>query len=157
MNVTEAREALALTLTDIAKAAEEKGLSAETKCFIADRDLNELPEDNTSSAVIIAGEILIGANDSEQKLLLECAVSVNDGEVAPDDMLREVNTLRESMKELCDKLDEKGNAEDAFVAVSPEEEMPEPPRVYDNKRFYISCGIGALALLTLVLIIGALF
>ena len=71
MNVTEAREALALTLTDIAKAAEEKGLSAETKCFIADRDLAELSDENTDSAVIIAGEILVGVQGSEQKIAIK--------------------------------------------------------------------------------------
>lgn len=157
MKINEAREALALTLTDIAKDAEQKGLTAETKCFIADRDLAELSNENTDSAVIIAGEILVGVQGSEQKLLLECAVCINDGEVAPEDMLREVNTMRESMKELCEKLDEKGSAEEAFAAVAPEEEPPAPERVYDNKRFYISCGIGAVIILVLVLIIGGLF
>ena len=157
MNINEAREALALTLTDIAGAAIEKGLTAETKCFIADHDLNELSDERIASAVLIAGEILIGEEGSEEKLLLECAVSVNDGEVTSEDMLREVNTLRESMKDLCDKLDEKGNAKDAFTAVTPEEEIPEPPRVYDNKRFYIACGVGALVIIALVLIVGGLF
>ena len=157
MNIKEAREALALTLTDIAGAAIEKGLTAETKCFIADHDLNELSDETIASAVLIAGEILIGEDGSEEKLLLECAVSVNDGEVTSEDMLREVNTLRESMKDLCDKLDEKGNAKDAFTAVTPEEEIPEPPRVYDNKRFYIACGVGALVIIALVLIVGGLF
>ena len=120
MNIKEAREALALTLTDIAGGAIEKGLTAQTKCFIADHDLNELSDDNIGSAVLIAGEILVGTEGSEEKLLLECAVCVNDGEVTSEDMLREVNTLRESMKELCEKLDEKGNAEEAFAAVVPE-------------------------------------
>ena len=157
MKINEAREALALTLTDIAKIAEQKELSAETKCFIADRDLNELSDENAASAVLIAGEILVGADDSEEKLLLECAVCVNDGEVTSEDMLREVNTMRESMRELCEKLDEKGNAKDAFIAVSPEEEAPVPPRVYDNKNFYIACGIGACVIIALLLIIGGLF
>ena len=157
MNIKEAREALALTLTDIAGGAIEKGLTAQTKCFIADHDLNELSDDNIGSAVLIAGEILVGTEGSEQKLLLECAVCVNDGEVTSEDMLREVNTLRESMKELCEQLDEKGNAEEAFAAVVPEEELPEPPRVYDNRRFYIACGVGALVLVALILIVGGLF
>lgn len=157
MNIHEAREALALTLTDIAGQAAAKGLETETKCFVADHDLNELSDENIAAAVLIAGEIVIAAPNSEQKLLLECAVSVNDGDVTPEDMLREVNTLRESMKDFCDSLDEKGNAEDAFAAVAPEEEEPEAPRVYDNKRFYIACGVGAIVLIALMLIIGGLF
>ena len=157
MNINEAREALALTLTDIAKSATDKGLTAETECFIADHDLNRLSDDTLDRAVIIAGEILVGASDSEEKLLLECAVGINDGEVAPEDMLREVNTLRGSMKELCERLDEKESATEAFESVVPEEELPEQPKVYDNKRFYIACGVGALVLIALVLIVGGLF
>ena len=157
MNIKEAQEALTLTLEDVAKSAAERGLTATVECFTADRDLNRISDGNTDAAVIIAGEITVGAPDSEEKLLLECAVGINNGEVIPEDMLREVDTIRESMKELCETFDEKGNAAEAFAAMLPEEEEPEQPRVYDNKRFYIACGIGAVVLIALVLIIGALF
>ncbi len=157
MTVIEARDALSLALEDISKKAVEKGLTADIKCFIADHDLIELTPDDISKAALISGEISVGTEKSEEKLILECALSITDGDVSPEEMLREVNVMRDSMNELCEKLDETGNAEDAFTAVSPEERIPEVPRTYDNKRFYIACSIGAAALIVLILIIGALF
>ena len=157
MTVIEAREALALTLKDIAANATEKNLNADTKCFIADHDLLELSEDNCADAALVAGEITISQDGLEEKLVLECAVSVTDGEVSSEEMLREVNVIRESMRELCEKINETDSAEDAFNAIVPEEEAPTMPKIYDNKRFYIACGIGAATLIALVLLIGALF
>ena len=157
MTIVEAREALRLALEDIAKSATEKQLTADVKCFIADHDLTELAPENFEKAALVAGEILVGAANSEEKLMLECALSVTDGEISSDEILREVNTVRESMKELCEKLDESENPSEAFLAVAPEEEIPEPAHTYDNKRFYIACGIGAAVLIALVLIIGAIF
>ena len=157
MTVIEAREALTLTLRDIAGGATEKNLTADIRCFIADHDLNALSDDNLAEAALVAGEITIGKDDIEEKLVLECAVSVNDGEVSSEEMLREVNVMRDSMKELCEKMNESESAADAFNAVVPEEEAPAPVHVYDNKKFYIACGIGAAVLIVLVLLIGGLF
>lgn len=157
MTVIEARDALLLALEDISKKAIEKGLTADVKCFIADHDLNELSPDDLSKAALVSGEISVGTEKSEEKLVLECALSITDGDISSEEMLREVNVMRCSMTELCEKLDETGSAEEAFTAVAPEEEIPEAPRTYDNKRFYIACSIGAAALIVLILIIGALF
>ena len=157
MNITEARDALALTLEDISKKVTEKGLTADIKCFIADHDLVELTPDNLTDAALIAGEITVSAPGAEEKLVLECAVSVTDGDVSSEEMQREVNVMRESMRELCEKLDEASSPEDAFTAVVPEEEEPAPVHVYDNKRFYIACGVGAAALILLILLIGGIF
>ena len=157
MKIIEARDALAVTLDSISKQAAEKNLTVNVRCFIADHDLNELSEEDLGKAALIAGEIAVNEAGSEEKLLLECALSITEGEVSAEEMLREVATIRESMKELCEKLDEAESTSEAFDAVLPEPEEPEPIHVYDNKKFYIASAIGAGVIILLVLLIGGLF
>lgn len=153
MKTIESRDALAAALNNIAELATENGLKAETRCFIADHDLIELSEDELSAAALIAGEITVSADGTDEKMLLECALSVTDGEVSDDEIISEVGTLRANMKEICSKVSELGNAKDAFEALSPEEpEAKEEPK-YDNKRFYIIASIVAVAVIVLMVLL----
>ena len=153
MKITESIEALQEALLSIAKSAEERGLKTEVKCFAADNDLVEL-EQESPRAALVAGELTV-KSDGEDKIILECALSVIDGEVSSEEMLSEVNTLRESMKDLCNKFDESGSADGMFNAVAKEHEVPMPEeKVYDNKKFYIYGGIAVAVVLILVLLLG---
>ena len=155
MNITESKSALYEALKNISADAESRGMTAEVRCFIADHDLNEVKEDDPK-AVLIAGEISLTSNENEEKkILLECALSVEDGEVSSDEMLREVNTIRGSMKEVCDTFDNVGDAEGTFNAIEEEQtpKMPEP-KVFDNTQFYIYGGIAIAAVIILLIIFG---
>ncbi len=151
MKITESKNALYEALKNVSEDAINRGMKAEVKVFVADHDLNEVSEDSPK-AVLIAGEISVTSDEkSDKQILLECALSIEDGEVANDEILREVNTIRGSMKEVCDTFDSVGNAENTFDSIEKEQtvEMPEP-KVFDNKQFYIWGSIAAAAALILV-------
>ena len=151
MKVTESKNALYEALKNVSEDAINLGMKAEVKVFVADHDLNEVSEDSPK-AVLIAGEISVTSDEkSDKQILLECALSIEDGEVSNDEILREVNTIRGSMKEVCDTFDSVGSAENTFDSIEKEQtvEMPEP-KVFDNKQFYIWGSIAAAAALILV-------
>lgn len=151
MKVTESKNALFEALKNVSEDAINRGMKADVKVFVADRDLNEVSEDSPK-AVLIAGEISVTSDEkSDKQILLECALSIEDGEVANDEILREVNTIRGSMKEICETFDNVGNAENTFDSIEKEQtvEMPEP-KTFDNKQFYIWGSIAAAAALILV-------
>lgn len=155
MNIKEAYEALERTLCDIASLAKAKGLSAESKCTVTDRELVpvENESDYDSLAALIAGEITVSAEGLDEKMLLECAVSITDGSVFDDEMVNEIRILRENMQTLCDGVDE-GNVTESFALLckeeAGEEDKPEPVR--SNKSFYIGalCTLGVLALIAII-------
>lgn len=152
MNINEAREALTLALNNIAEDAKGKGLDTGVKCFIANHDLCEISNDNSIEASIVAGEITLISTSTEKKMILECAVSVSDGEVSSEELLNEVNSVRNNMKEILDKLNSASDAEEAFSSFEPNEEtIPESPR-YNNKNFYIASGVAVAIILLLILL-----
>ena len=153
MNVTESKNALFEALKNISEEAVSRGMKADVRCFVADHDLNEVDE-NSPKATLVAGEIAITSDEkADKEILLECAISVEDGEVSSEEILREVNTIRSSMKELCDTFDTLGSAGSTIDSIEKEQtvEMPEP-KVFDNKQFYIWGSVIAAAALILVLI-----
>lgn len=151
MNITESKNALYEALKNVSEDAVSRGMKADVRCFVADHDLEEVSEDNPK-ATLIAGEITITSDEkADKEILLECALSVEDGEVSPEEMLREVNTIRSSMKEICDTFDSVGNAEGTFNSIEKEQEVQIPePKVFDNKKFYIWGSVIAAAALILV-------
>ena len=153
MNITESKNALYEALTNVCKEAESRGMKTEVKCFVADHDLNEVTEDSPK-AQLIAGEITVTSDEKEDRaILLECALSVEDGEVSSDEMLREVNNIRTSMKEICATFDEVGGAANTFNSIEKEQEPDIPePKIFNNKDFYIWGSIIAAAALILTLI-----
>lgn len=138
MNITESKNALYEALKNVSEDAISRGMTAEVRCFTANRDLEEVSESDPS-AVLIAGEIAITSEEKKEKeILLECALSIEDGEVSGDEILREVNNIRSNMKEVCDTFDKVGSAENTFDTIEKEQELPkEEPKTYDNKQFYI--------------------
>lgn len=151
MNINEAYEALSRTLCDITNIATQKGLVAESRCTVTDRDLNALENegDYESLAALIAGEVTVSADGCDEKIVLECAVSITDGCVFDDEMINEIRVLRDNVSALCDKIDAE-NAKESFAAIckeeAGEEDKPEPVR--SNKAFYIGalCVVGIIAL-----------
>ena len=154
MNITEAKNALCEALKNVCEDAENRGMKTEVKCFVADHDLNEVSEDSPK-AQLISGEITVTSDENQEKaILLECALSVEDGEVSNEEMLREVNTMRQSMKEVCNTFDEVGSAESTFTSIEKEQEVPMPePKVFNNRDFYIYGSIIAGIALILALIL----
>ncbi|MBQ9071175.1 MAG: hypothetical protein IJY23_07520 [Clostridia bacterium] len=152
MKITESRVALYGALKDVSGLAEERGITAEVKCFIADHDLCEISEDNLGAAALVSGEITLFAEGSDKKMILECALSITDGEVSPDEMLREVTAVRDNMKQILEKLDETKDVEKAFASFEPEEEPVADEPKYDNKKFYIYAGLAVAVILLLVLL-----
>ena len=153
MNITESKYALYEALKNVSEDAVARGLTAEVRCFVADHDLTEV-EETDPKATLIAGEITLTSDEkADKEILLECALSVEDGVVSPEEMLREVNNIRASMKEICDTFDEVGNAERTFNSIEKEQEVEVPePKVFDNKKFYIYGSIIGAAALILVLL-----
>ena len=154
MNITESKNALYEVLQNVSEDAINRGMNAEVRCFTANRDLEEVEESDPKVA-LIAGEITVTSEEkADKQIVLECALSVEDGEVSPDEMLREVNNIRQSMKEVCETFDNVGNAENTFDAIEKEQEIPvEEPKTFDNKQFYIwGSVIAAIALLLTFLI-----
>ena len=151
MNIKEAYDALSSTLCDIVNIAKEKGLIAESKCTVTDRDLVTLRDeaDYEQLAALVCGEVTVSANGCDEKIVLECAVSINEGSVFSDEMVNEIRILRDNLSALCDKIDEE-NVSESFAALckeeSHEEDKPEPVR--SNKAFYIGalCVVGIIAL-----------
>ena len=153
MRITEASDALLFAMKDIAKGATEKGLKTEIDCYLANRDLERLTEADDSAVRVVAAEMTVSSDETEEKIVLECALSVEDGEVQADEMLREVNTLRDSMREILEKLDAYGNAKDAFAEIcKPEDEEVDNSPKYDNKTFYIAATAIVLAIFIIILI-----
>ena len=151
MNIKEAYEALSRTLGDITNIATKKGLIAESKCTVTDRDLIALTDeaDYEQLAALISAEVTVSADGCDEKILLECAVSISNGSVFNDEMINEIRILRDNLSALCDKVDEE-NVSESFAALckeeAGEEDKPEPVR--SNKAFYIGalCVVGIIAL-----------
>ena len=159
MNVRESREAFLAAVKSIADTALEAGFITEYKCYAADRDLSPVDEDNVSGAAIIAAELSLGAEGVDEKVLLECAISVMDGECSADEMAEEIALLRNNVKELTDKIAEGANAADTISELfRNQRENEEAPQIktYNNKSFYITAGIAAAVIVLLLLIINSL-
>lgn len=149
MKITESKIALYEALVSISADAAKRGMKANVRCFTANHDLEEVDE-NDAGAVLIAGEIRVTSDEKNDKeILLECALSVEDGEVSEDEILREIGNIRSSMKEVCDTFDNVGSAESTFDTIEKEQQLPaEEPKTFDNKQFYIwGSIIAAIALI----------
>ncbi len=156
MNIKEAYDALLRTLEDIAKKATDTGLTADVRCAVTDFELNELSEDSYSGAVLISGEISIGAEGAEGRIVLECAISIDeDGNVTNDAIAQEVGVMRATVSELCDRLDKTKPIKEAFSELCDSEEgdveLDNPAPVRSNKAYYLTAlvalGIAVIAIL----------
>ena len=158
MNVNESREAFLAAIKDIANTATEAGFTAEYKCYAADRDLSAIDEENAENAAIIAAELSLSVEGVEEKVLLECAVSVRDGECTSDEIAEEISLLRQNVKDLTDKATALGAAEaiSELFREQSENEKPDEPKVFDNKSFYIGAGILAAVIVIVLLVINSL-
>ncbi len=158
MNVNESCEAFLAALGDIANAAKEAGFTAEYKCYAADRDLSEINAANSENAAIVAAELSLSVEGVEEKVLLECAVSVIDGECTSEEIADEVSLLRQNVKELTDKAEAIGAAEAVaeLFREQKENEKPDEPKVFDNRSFYIGAGILAAVIVIVLLVINSL-
>lgn len=152
MKFTEAYEAFSNAINDIKNMLTDSGFDVNFRCYTADRDLNELSEDASNDAALIAAEITVGANGTDKKMILESALSITDTEVSPEEIRNEIGLLRKSAKEICDKQNETGDFDQTFKSFETEEEpIPEGPK-YDNKKFYIGGAIAIVALIILVIL-----
>ena len=159
MNVFEAREALKATIEDISGGARALGIEVNSDCYLSDRNLFVIDDDKADEAAVIAAEVELKYDGADERIFLECAVAINDGEVLSDDLTSECANLRASIKEILDSISESENKKEAFVFLchaddEPEEDRPAP---MNNKNFYITAAVGAFAILLLVLLINKLF
>lgn len=155
MKIIEAKEALISACESLVAEATEKGLVADYRCFAANADLEEV-DDSSSKVRLIAAEMTLGAEGTEKEMLLECALSISDGDVAEDEILREVGAMRENLREFYQTIDEMGGVTEALDKIAADSEEPAPEvKVYDNRKFYI--GASAVALLAIIIVIVARF
>jgi hypothetical protein len=159
MKILEAREALVATIEDISNSARALGLTVNSDCYFSDRDLFVIEDEKADEAAVIAAEIELKYNDEYEKIFLECAVAINDGEVLSDDLTSECAKLRESIKEILDSISDSPDKKDAFVSLCHKDDEPEPerPAPQNNKYYYVSAAVGAVVILLLVLLINKLF
>lgn len=162
MTLFEAKEALSLTLTDIAKILTDAGLFAEVTHGLMGVDFDET--EGAPDTALIYGEIAFGEADKSERGLLECAVSSVEGEVAPEELRRELYDMRAEAKRIAEIKTSLGEGEELLSRLgeelSEDEETPEEeednPGAADNSKVAKLIGIGiiaAVAIFTLVLLI----
>jgi len=162
MTLLEAKEAISLTLTDISKILTDAGLYAEVTHGLMGVDF-DVTEDAPDTALIY-GEISFGEEGKSERGLLECAVSAVDGEVAPEELRRELYDMRTEAKRIAEikvSLSEGENIMKLLAEDSDEneennsvEEADNPGK--DNSKILKLIGIGiaaAVVIFTLVLMI----
>ena len=163
MNLKEAREALRLTLTDIAKILEEAGLVCSVNDNLCSVDFDEESIESESVALIY-GEISFGEEGDGRRASLECAVSVVEGEIAPEELRRELYDMRAEAKRIAEVKLSLKDGESVFSALEEQieeeeaEDMPEEDNPKAQTRsglFKIIGGIAvlAVAVFTLILLI----
>ncbi len=101
--------ALSPTLNNIAGILNDAGVDTKIKCSFSNFDLLDQSE-ATPASTNLYGEILFSVG--EDAAMLECAVSVIDGEVSDDELRSEISALRAEARRIaelagkvgCDKL-----------------------------------------------------
>lgn len=162
MTLFEAKEALSLTLTDIAKILTDAGLFAEVTHGLMGVDFEKT--EGAPDTALIYGEITFGEAGKSERGLLECAVSSVEGEVAPEELRRELYDMRAEAKRIAEIKASLGEGEELLIKLSEEnpedgeapEEEEDNPRAADNSKTAKLIGIGiiaAVAIFTLVLLI----
>ena len=154
MNVYEAKEAFTNTVESIIAPLAELGLSTDTRYYFSDRELVEIPETEAERAAVIAAEVRICHPETKDELMFESAVAVEGGEVLNDEIIREATTLRESVSQLREALQNNERVGDAFASIIPPEDVPEVEPARDNKMFYIGGAIVAAVVILVILLIG---
>ena len=160
MNISEAFDAFSKTLDDIAGAQDIAGLSYETSVTLCDSELQPIGDGNAELAALIAGVIVISCEGEDRTVEFEGAIPVIDGEVISDEMIREVATMRASVKEFLSRLNTEEPIASAFSAILDEETATddiEPVRQFNNKPFYIGAALMFIVLIAVLLLMGRMF
>ena len=160
MTLFEANEALGVTLEDIAKILTDAGLYAKATHGLMGVDFEKT--DAVPDTALIYGEIAFGEGDDNKCGLLECAVSAVEGEVAPEELRRELYDMRAEAKRIAEAKASLSEGETLFEKLNEEteEENDEQNEELDNPNAensgiakYIGIGIFvAIAIFTLVLL-----
>ncbi len=161
MTLLEAKVAICLTLTDIAKILTDAGLFTKTSHSLMGVDFDE--SEGTPDTALIYGEISFGEPERSERGLLECAVSAVDGEIAPEELRRELYDMRLEAKRIAEIKASLGEGEDilSLLAEDLNEDEDTPEEEEDNPRSnaapilkFVGIGIiAAVAIFTLILMI----
>ena len=159
MNHLEARDALVATVNDIAAKLNSLGITVRSDCYFADRDLFVVAPESSADAAVIAAELELTYDGCDEKIILECAVACDDGEVLADDLTNECSGLRSSVKEIVDTLSSADDKKEAFIALCHPDEEPhiDRPEPQSNKYYYLAAAFGVIAIVLFVLLIDKLF
>ncbi len=134
MLAKDAYSALGPTLTDIADILKKSGLETTTKCSFSDVDLSDHEVLEHTSALMY-GEITF--SHGNVAAALECAVSVIEGEVADDELLSEIASLRAEARRIGEIASRVG-ADKLFDALESEEESDEAENKVDTEDLFNS-------------------
>ena len=151
INVFEGREALVNTAKSILSRLEKEGFTSEINCYFSDIELTAIPDEAAEGATLIVIQTEITHPDTEERIILEGAVAIDEGEVINDEIIREANKLRRSVDEILFALENSSDVGKAVRSLMPEDEEEEPRPVYNNKMYYIG-GIVIAVIITIVLI-----
>lgn len=132
MNSRVAIEALSATLLDIAKILEDAGLETKTKCAFSDIELAEASEDSPR-ATGLWGEIIFSLGENAG--VLECAVSVYEGEVSDEEMLSEITSLRAEAKRIAELAHSVGKDKLFEALDAPDEPDKDDAEGFDEAKF----------------------
>ena len=155
MTLFEAKEALSRTLTDIAKILTDAGLFAEVTHGLMGVDFDETTD--APDTALIYGEISFGEVGSDERGLLECAVSTVEGEVAPEELRRELYDMRSEAKRIAELKSCIGDGESILKKLEDEieeeeeaeEEELDDPTSEDRSQRAKLLGIGIVAAITI--------
>ena len=152
MNAVEAKEAFIKTVEDITSEITKRGLNVNIDCYFSDRELEKIEESDIDKASVLSAVILVNG-EGEEALVFEHAIAIDKGEVLNDEIIREATKLRESVRELCEKLDSGMSASDSITSMDIEEDEPERPASFNNVPFYIGGGIVVAVILIIIALI----
>ena len=153
MKPTQAKEAFIKTIENITEEITKRGLNVNINCYFSDRELEPIDEANIDNASILSAVITVCAEFSDDAVVFEHAIAIDEGEVLNDEIIREANKLRESTRELCEKLDSGMSAKESIKAMDIEPEITERPAALDNRLYYIG---GAIVVAIIILVIAFL-
>ena len=152
MNMTEGKDALVSTAKGILDKLTKYDFSYNINCYFSGLDLSSFGEDATDAANLIVLEAEITHPATDEKIILEGAVAIDEGQVLNDEIIREADKLKKSVQDILSALEETSDIKAAVLSLMPKEEKPEPRPSFDNKAYYIG-GIIIAAIITFVLII----
>ena len=163
MTVTEAREKIASTLSELAEPIREAGFTVETRILYADKNLREYTEFDTKS-IIIFGDIAIGNDELERDEFCNYSMccEIKTGLVDDEEFMKELYSLEGEVEAFKEALEKSGDgSKSALIKEINKKQEAEAERAaidfskqINKIRIRLLIGIGAIVVIIVAIIFG---